>query len=117
MARTKYSGPVESKSGFRFVTANSGNRPMTVVATTIIRTKAASSASTLTQLCGLTRCVAAWGNLRHPTLPGTLHIVSCAPYGWGSTVTAQILANVGTGQRIEVEAANATLTVFMLGYV
>lgn len=116
MSKTRFTGPVESKNGFKLVSSSYGDRGMTIVATSIIRTKAASAASTLTQLCGLTRCIAAWGNVRQPSIFGTQLLVSAIPYGWGSTVTVQLLANMGTGQRIPVMAGNATVTCFMLGY-
>jgi hypothetical protein len=110
MATSKFKGPVNSVNGFYFHPASY---------TSYIRTQAASAGATFTQLCGLSICSAGWGNVRQPAaaIMGTQLSVSVNPIGSGSTVTAQLLANIGTGQRITTMAVNATVDIFMLGYV
>jgi hypothetical protein len=120
MATSKFKGPVNSINGFYFHPASYASaRPMTIACTSYVRTNAASAGATFTQLCGLSKCSAAWGNVRQPFASkfGTQLIMSVNPVGSGSTVTAQILANIGTGQRVPVMAGNATIDIFMLGYV
>jgi hypothetical protein len=118
MATSKFKGPVNSVNGFYFHPASySSARPMTVVCTSYIRTQAASVAATFSRLCGLSIVSAGWGNVRQSTIIGTQLFVSVCPYGSGSTVTAQLLGNIGTGQRVTTMAVNATVDVFMLGYV
>lgn len=118
MATSKFKGPMVSANGFYFSPASyASGRPMTVVCTSYIRSQATSVAATFSELCGLSIMSAGWGNVRQPSILGTQLMVSVCPYGSGSTVTAQLLANIGTGQRVTQMAADATIDVFMLGYV
>lgn len=118
MATSKFKGPINSVKGFYFHPSSyTSARPMTIACTSYIRTQAASVAATFTELCGLSYVTAAWGNVRQGTQFGTQLTVSVNPYGAGSTVTAQLLANIGTGQRVTQMAGNATIDVFLLGYV
>ena len=120
MATSKWKGPIHSVNGYYFhPAAYTDARPMTIVGTTVIRTGAASNAAAtaLTELCGLSICKAAWCNFRQPTQLATQVIMSAIPFGSGSTVTYHMLANIGTGALANEAAGNATVDIFMMGYV
>jgi hypothetical protein len=117
MSRTRFTGPVTSGKGFRFTTANSGDRGMTITCTTLVRTAGNSPTQSATvtgaMLGGMNKVTAAWGNLRQRTA-ATLVFVCCRPLNASNSYVLNLISNVGTGNVFE--GRSCTVDVFALGY-
>jgi hypothetical protein len=116
MGVTRFRGPVYSTKGFRFTPALYGDRPMTIVATSVIRPAAASGwACTLSNAAigGLNKVTAAWANYRQ-TAAATTAFLYARPLGAANSVVVNAYGNVGTGQIFHGRAG--TIDVFIMGY-
>jgi len=119
MAMTTWKGPVNTINGFYFhPSAYTDARGMTITCTSLIRAAASSpgQSATITAAMagGLTGIVGAWANVRQRTA-ATLVFPSCTVQDSGNSVVLNLIRNVGTGDVFE--GRNATIDVFILGYV
>ena len=120
MGVTRYTGPLHSTKGFRFYPALYGDRPMTIVCTSVIRSRADSlgfATITTAMMGGLNKVTAAWCNLRlgaSATSIATIQIINARPFNAANSVAIDSWQNTGVGQKPTLRAA--TLDVFILGY-
>lgn len=118
MAKTRFTGPVYSYKGFRFLTTNYGDRPMTIICTSIVKAADATNAyaATLTNasLGGLDKAVTGWANWRRAATEAGLFL-NVRPLGAANSVVCNMYSNIGTGSLFGGKAG--TIDIYVLGYL